>query len=255
MLFVDMHPSQRDFDNPWNQQAKSSLLVKFLTLFTSLIVPFLILYCDGVIAFEVPHVDIVNVAVVTKAGKFVILEKTNPDYNYGSEKTLNLLDGIIHSGDDPLDVAKREVLQQLGLGSMRTLQDINKVENISVKVSSTACHAERTPQQIVNKSRADMTLKEEAYIQDDSDWIYLGKYRTEPNERVGFVHTYVLKKAVPIPSSCSHQQKEDFLINLDNDGKDIKLMNPSEVEKRIKNAEFEEVKSTATLSLALLHLR
>ena len=63
--------------------------------------------------------DAVNVAVSTAEGKFAVFRQRK--YAIPGE-TLSPVGGFIDDGESPFEAARREVKEELGLGSRRTLE-------------------------------------------------------------------------------------------------------------------------------------
>lgn len=63
--------------------------------------------------YVLEYPDWVNVIAVTKKGEFVMIEQ----YRHGiSEIVTEIPAGVIEKGEDPLDAAKRELLEETGFG-------------------------------------------------------------------------------------------------------------------------------------------
>jgi len=191
------------------------------------------------------EMDAVNVAVVTAEGNFVVFEQMK----YGIPGlTLSPVGGFVDAGEAPWESAKREVMEELGLGSKKTLDQMRTVgyQNLDKQLGVTAfASTPKAPKSL------DAFKLSRGYVADDEDWIYLGKYRTAANRGGGFIYTYLLKNAVPILPEGGTQA---FKSSGDDEVQNIKFLSISEVEKSTMNGEFQEVKWAATLALSLLHL-
>jgi ADP-ribose pyrophosphatase len=190
--------------------------------------------------------DAVNVAVVTGDGNFVVFEQSK--YAIPGS-TLSPVGGFVDDGEAPWESAKREVLEELGLGSKKTLDQMKSVmkKNKSDRImDATALKAIRKQPRTVdnfNLARGDVV--------GDDDWIFLGRYRTAANRGGGFIYTYLLKNAVSIlPGGGTVHFKGSG----DDERQLIKILPIGDVKRRTMNGDFQEVKWAATLALALMHL-
>jgi ADP-ribose pyrophosphatase YjhB (NUDIX family) len=188
------------------------------------------------------EMDAVNVAVVSENGNFVVFEQGK----YGIPGiTLSPVGGFVDAGEAPWESAKREVMEELGLGSSHTLK---QMMNVGGEVTERAAFAaapktQRTVDKF-NLAKGD--------VSDDPDWIFLGRYRTAANRGAGFVYTYLLKRAVPIlPDGGTIQ----FISSGDDEKQKVRFLPIQEVEERTLNGEFQEIKWAATHALALMHLK
>lgn len=160
----------------------------------------------------------VNVIVVNMAGQFVMFRQRK----YGIEgETLSPVGGFIEGDETPIQAAKREAFEELGVGSPATLEHD--------------------------------TTENDHTTENDPDWIFLGKYRTAVNRGAGFSNFFLLKNAVPLVlDGGSHLYKGN---TGDIESQTILLMNKDEIFDAISKAQFQEVKWTAALALSLLHLQ
>ena len=176
--------------------------------------------------------------------------------------------GFIDANESPLTAAKREVLEELGLGSKATLD--KAMEGASSKVGIDAkvegSHVEQMKKLIQLTAFPD---DEEEYPtsnsqpfklstgnippnENDPDWIFLGRYRTAANRGGGFLYAYLLKNAVPlVPNGGTAQYRSEG----DDESQFLSFLNVDQVMEMISNGRFQEVKWAATFALALLHLR
>jgi len=162
--------------------------------------------------------DAVNVIVINQKNEFVVFKQSK----YGIEgTTLSPVGGFIDDGETPYLAAKREVNEELGLGS---------------------------PLQV---TQMDQSMIPDGEITGDPDWFFLGRYRTMINRGGGFVHIYLLKNAVPlVKDGGTHLYKGIG----DDESQKILFLTKSEIIKEIQKGNFKEVKWTAALGLSLLHL-
>ena len=133
------------------------------------------------------EVNAVNIIVQTIEGNFVVFKQKK--YAVPGE-TFSPVGGFVDDGEHPWISAKREVLEELGLGSRATLQRINK--NFRTRGSNSFRNDPNRVRNIVN----DVMLRDSAppqldkygipqgnisYPSDDPDWVYFGRYRTAVN--------------------------------------------------------------------------
>jgi len=85
----------------------------------------------------------------------------------------------------------------------------------------------------------------------DPDWIQLGSYRTAANRGGGFSYFFLLKNAIPI---LPNGGTKEFKGSGDNEAQNILFLTKDQILDAVSKAQFQEVKWTAALSLALLHM-
>ena len=120
--------------------------------------------------------------------------------------TLAPVGGFVELNEAPFDAAKREVKEELGLGSQRTYQRIqNDIQQPQPQEGDDNKFLFKlysdTFDKIPKMARAmDPTygLAKGTVSDDEPDWIFLGRYRTAANRGGGFLYSYLLKDAVPI---------------------------------------------------------
>ena len=212
------------------------------------------------------EVNAVNIVVQTAEGKFVVFEQEK--YAIPG-KTLSPVGGFIDANESPLTAAKRDVLEELGLGSKATLDKAmekassvvgtnmnvkgSNVEQMKKLIQSTAFPDE---EEEYPTSNADEPFKLSTGNippeENDPDWIFLGRYRTAANRGGGFLYSYLLKNAVPlVPNGgTAHYRSEG-----DDESQFLSFLNVEQIMEMISNGRFQEVKWAATFALALLHLR
>lgn len=201
------------------------------------------------------EVDAVNIIVQTIDGKFVVFNQ----YKYAIPgSTLSPVGGFIDEGESPLTSAKREVLEELGLGSKNTAQLVKDTkgdnENLYLDVSSIS-------NLIVNNANVnDPPIVDEYGLldgqskraSDDADWVFLGRYRTAANRGGGFLYSYLLKNAIPlVPNGGTTKYQGSG----DNEKQEILYLTEVEVVDALSKGRFQEVKWAATFALAMLHIK
>jgi len=217
------------------------------------------------------EMDAINVAVVTLEGKlFPVFEQMK--YAIPGT-TLSPVGGFIDPGEAPWESAKREVMEELGLGSQKTKEQIMGKMEMEIttakktKRMTTTTTTTTTVDIDDDRSAAIMSafaaipkamrvadefnLAKGDVVTDDDDWIYLGRYRTAANRGGGFIYTYLLKNAVPILPNGGTPK---FRMTGDDEAQLIKLLSLAEIKEQIKVGGFQEVKWAATYALAVLHL-
>ncbi|KAL7537025.1 hypothetical protein ACHAXR_011883 [Thalassiosira sp. AJA248-18] len=203
------------------------------------------------------EVSAVNIVVQMLDGRFVVFKQNK--YGIPGE-TLSPVGGFIDEGESPLTAAKREVLEELGLGSRRTRQTVSSESKKSVDPGETL-DLETVAKIIVEKGNSpvldefgllDGLASEVPTLEFDADWIFLGKYRTAANRGGGFLYSYLLKSAVPLIPGGGTLNYEG---TGDGESQTILFLSEEEVFKALSRGQFQEVKWTATFSLAILNLK
>mmetsp|Transcript_14690 Transcript_14690/g.27607 ORF Transcript_14690/g.27607 Transcript_14690/m.27607 type:complete len:312 (-) Transcript_14690:1951-2886(-) len=189
--------------------------------------------------------DAVNVAVATREGNFVVFEQAK----YAIPGiTLSPVGGFVDDGEAPWESAKREVLEELGLGSKHTHEQMKSVlkNKNNGRMDARAFEAIRKQPRTVDEFNLA-----KGNVDGDDDWVFLGRYRTAANRGGGFIYTYLLKNAVPIlPGGGTVHFKGIG----DDERQSIKILPFEDIKRRTINGEFQEVKWAATLALALMQL-
>jgi 8-oxo-dGTP pyrophosphatase MutT (NUDIX family) len=222
----------------------------------------------------------VNVIVHTlDENKYVVFKQHK--YAIPGE-TLSPVGGFIDTNESPLTAAKREVLEELGLGSRRTLRTIREAtkhtkgggmydnnggrtvhDDVRRTLKNTkSFDVEDIVKIIVDSSKPAMY--DEYGLMDgfaqtvpnvdyDADWAYLGRYRTSANRGGGFIYSYLLKNAIPlVPGGGTVNYNKAIG---DDESQSILYLSEEEVMKGLAGGKFQEVKWTATFALAMLHVK
>jgi 8-oxo-dGTP pyrophosphatase MutT (NUDIX family) len=161
---------------------------------------------------------------------------------------LSPVGGFINDGETPFDAARREVVEELGMGSKHTAKLLKKKKPPEKGKQDDAFEI----------PTGDIVLDEFGLAQgtvphdEQSQWRFLGRYRTAANRGGGFLYTYLLMDAVPVVETGG---TAEYLRTGDEEEQKLVSMTLNEVTKALTNAEFQEVKWTATLSLALMHIQ
>jgi ADP-ribose pyrophosphatase len=190
--------------------------------------------------------DAVNVAVVTRdkdEPKFLMFQQQK--YAIPGD-TLAPVGGFINDGETPFHAAQREVWEELGVGSPRTKSSLPNHN------SSPETHPLGDSPKSSIVPRDNYGLAWGNITDDEADsWVFLGKYRTMANRGGGFIYTYLLMDAIPLfdGGGTSAYQK-----NGDSESQTLLKMTFQEVKDAVLQGRFQEVKWTATISLALLHM-
>lgn len=212
---------------------------------------------------EAPAVNII--IQLLEENRFVVFRQKK--YAIPGE-TLSPVGGFIDLGESPLVAAKREVLEELGLGSRQTLKliqsQVKSVENTPLSSSSLGV---KDIAEIIANDAIPVAVDEYGLLVEqsswgkatpnvdsgfDSDWVFLGRYRTAANRGGGFLYSYLLKNAVPLlPGGGT--------INYvgatgDDESQTILYLTEAEVMEALSDGKFQEVKWTASFALAMLHL-
>eukprot|EP00554_Chaetoceros_debilis_P004702 CAMPEP_0194092182 /NCGR_PEP_ID=MMETSP0149-20130528/45800_1 /TAXON_ID=122233 /ORGANISM="Chaetoceros debilis, Strain MM31A-1" /LENGTH=334 /DNA_ID=CAMNT_0038777035 /DNA_START=42 /DNA_END=1042 /DNA_ORIENTATION=+ len=199
------------------------------------------------------EMDAVNVAVVTSEGKFVLFEQEK--YAIPGS-TLSPVGGFIEGKEAPFESARREVMEELGLGSPQTLHQMfvaGSLDMEHMKLAKPYSFEEMIRSmsgQHAFSLMPKMTRDVDKYNlavgnapEDDPNWIFLGKYRTAANRGGGFIYTYLLKNAVQIlPLGGT----TEFIPSGDDEAQAVRFLNAEEIQERIQD--FQEIKWSATLA-------
>ncbi|KAL7505692.1 hypothetical protein ACHAXN_003132 [Cyclotella atomus] len=212
------------------------------------------------------EVNAVNIVIQTAEGKFIVFEQEK--YAIPG-KTLSPVGGFIDENESPLTSARREVLEELGLGSKATLEKAMQMSSSSVSIDAkiqgspveqmkrliqlTALPDEvesfptADPNQFISLSTGNIPLGE-----NDPDWIFLGRYRTAANRGGGFLYSYLLKNAIPIVPNGGTAQ---YVSEGDDESQSLAFLNVEQLMEMVSGGRFQEVKWAATFALSLLHLK
>lgn len=131
------------------------------------------------------EVNAVNIVVQTAEGKFVVFKQ----YKYAVPgETFSPVGGFVDDGEHPWTSAKREVLEELGLGSSATLERVNtNFGNRDDRFRNDPKRMRNVVIDIIQHDAIQPTFDEfdipEGHIptSDDPDWVFLGRYRTAVN--------------------------------------------------------------------------
>mmetsp|Transcript_23380 Transcript_23380/g.50618 ORF Transcript_23380/g.50618 Transcript_23380/m.50618 type:complete len:236 (+) Transcript_23380:94-801(+) len=214
---------------------------------------------DWIFLEEVPAV---NIIIQTLEGRFVVFQQKK--YGIPGE-TLSPVGGFIDANESPLTSAKREVLEELGLGSRRTLRTVREglrgynngrsgdpsktldVETVAQIITSSA-----NPPVMDKFGLMEGLSRTVPSLEFDADWVFLGRYRTAANRGGGFLYSYLLKNAVPlVPGGGT----VNYAGTGDGESQKIMYLSEDQVMKSISEGKFQEVKWVATFALAMLHLK
>lgn len=183
--------------------------------------------------------DHVNVAVYTKGGKFLLFQQRK--YAIPGV-TLSPVGGFIDDKETPFDAARREVVEELGVGSRHTAQ-LLKRETKGKKFS--------IPVGKIKVDEYDLAIGD-VPLEEQSQWVFLGRYRTAANRGGGFLYTYLLVDAIPVVESGGTQQ---YIGRGDSEEQTLISMSKGDVASALLQGRFQEAKWTATLSLSLLYMQ
>mmetsp|Transcript_23702 Transcript_23702/g.36605 ORF Transcript_23702/g.36605 Transcript_23702/m.36605 type:complete len:303 (-) Transcript_23702:4-912(-) len=185
--------------------------------------------------------DAINVAVYTAEGKFLVFEQEKYAIH---GKTLSPVGGLVDDGESPFDAARREVMEELGVGSKRTWKELQQINN-----SDMPDKKKLYSQPLVLDENNE---KDGSVPGREPDWIFLGKYRTAANRGGGFSFTYLLLDAVPVAEGGG---TAEYIRTGDAEPQTLKELSMDEMSYAVQQAQFQEIKWTATLSLSLLHMQ
>jgi 8-oxo-dGTP pyrophosphatase MutT (NUDIX family) len=168
--------------------------------------------------------------VYTKEGKFLLFRQRK--YAIPGE-TLSPVGGFINDGETPFDAARREVFEELGVGSKQSMEKDLGVSTSAIVLDEFGISDGKVPN-------------------EEPQWIFLGRYRTAANRGGGFVYSYLIMDAVPLVKGGG---TADFLGTGDAEKQELVVLSKEEVEAALVRGEFKEVKWTATMSLSLLYMQ
>ena len=87
--------------------------------------------------YVLEYPDWVNTSAITKDGMFVFVRQ----YRYAIGKTVNeLCAGVIEKGEDPMDAAKRELMEETGFGGGKWQKWMTISANPSTHTNLTHCY-------------------------------------------------------------------------------------------------------------------
>jgi 8-oxo-dGTP pyrophosphatase MutT (NUDIX family) len=191
------------------------------------------------------EMDAVNIIVMTAHDQLF------PVFRQGKYaipgETLSPVGGFVDAGEAPFESARREVMEELGLGSRVTLKAMQKEEGENTNEKA-AFAAIRKRERTVD----DFHLAEGDTSEAEVDWVFLGRYRTAANRGGGFIYTYLLKNAVPIVAGGG---TTTYQMTGDDESQEIVLLSLEQIKNHMTQGHFQEVKWAATIALALLHLQ
>ena len=194
------------------------------------------------------EMDAVNVIVQDQTGKFPVFKQGKYAIPW---ETYSPVGGFVDNGEAPWESARREVIEELGLGSRKTLDVIrSKISSSNHQYSDHKSAFAAIPK--MHQSLDSFGLAVGDTMTEEIDWVFLGRYRTAANRGGGFIYTYLLKNAVPVVENGG---TSNFQITGDDEAQEIHFLTHDELQSHLKGGFFQEVKWAATIALALLHLQ
>jgi len=199
------------------------------------------------------EMNAVNVAVLDAGGKFVVFEQEK--YAIPG-KTLSPVGGFIDRGEAPWEAARREVKEELGLGSVRTLQrmkdlgyDLDNPDGAGGMKDDIFYNSTLKMDRVVD----EYGLAKGIVPEDESeDWIFLGRYRTAANRGGGFIYTYLLKNAMPV---LPNGGTINFVPSGDDEAQKMLFYTMDQIQQHVLDGNFQEIKWAATMANSLLHMK
>jgi ADP-ribose pyrophosphatase YjhB (NUDIX family) len=155
-------------------------------------------------------------------------------------ETLSPVGGFINDNESPFEAARREVFEELGVGSKQSLQRMGASNDHTFPLGTNAIVLD------------EFGIADGNVPDDEPQWIFLGRYRTAANRGGGFVYTYLLMDAVPLVKDGGTAH---FSRTGDAEKQELVSLSKKQVETALVHGEFKEVKWTATMSLSLLHMQ
>ena len=202
----------------------------------------------------------VNIVVQTLDNRFVVFHQNK--YAIPGD-TLSPVGGFIDDGESPFTAARREVLEELGLGSRKTLERVAEavitseegLHNNDGGSSSVSALSVSQVKNAISQTALpilDSTGLPGGQVENDPDWVFLGRYRTAANRGGGFLYSYLLKNAVPLVQGGGILA---YVGSGDDEQQEILYLTEDEVLEAVSEGKFQEVKWAATFALSLLHLK
>jgi len=195
----------------------------------------------------------VNAVIVDEQGNFLVYQQEK--YAIPGE-TLSIVGGFVEDNESPYMAAIREVMEEMGMGSRghrdheQNLQEVNQHQDVAPEEEGSEQEHRKLSSFSHDVTEWDAEIGR--ISNDDPDWVYLGKYRTAANRGGGFTYSYLLKNAVPIlPNGGTNE----FQPEGDDEKLDLLYLNENDIMDALSRSAFKEVKWTATLALAMLHIR
>jgi len=180
--------------------------------------------------------DAINVAVYTHEGKFLVFQQRK--YAIPGE-TWSPVGGFIEDGESPFDAARREVWEELGMGSRQSKETFSKDKK-------------KTPfGRVVDVTLDEFGMPEGTVPEEEPDWVFLGRYRTMANRGGGFLYAYLVMNAVPLVEgggTATYNRRGD------DESQKLLFLSKEEARQAIQQHKFQEVKWAATMSLSLSHM-
>lgn len=150
--------------------------------------------------------------------------------------------GFIDDTETPFDAARREVVEELGVGSRHTarlLKRETKGKEFGIPVGE------------IKVDEYDLAIGN-VPLEEQSQWSFLKRYRAAANRGGGFLYTYLLVDAIPVVESGGTQQ---YVGRGDSEDQTLLSLSKDEVANALLEGRFQEAKWTACLSLALLYMQ
>lgn len=207
------------------------------------------------------EINAVNIVVQTTEGKFIVFQQRK----YAIPGVIiSPVGGFIDEGESPLTAAKREVVEELGMGSRGTLEKVKSLNNpnrirfppdvVIDAIARTALPDEIDPTTTAVSGRGGgLSSGRIPPNENDPDWVFLGRYRTAANRGGGFLYSYLLKNAIPISQGSGNRIYGGR--SGDDESQKILYLSQEEVFTALSEGKFQEVKWAATFALSLLHLK
>ena len=206
--------------------------------------------------------DAINVAVYTKDGNFLVFAQRK--YAIPGE-TWSPVGGFIDNEETPFEAARREVYEELGVGSTQTKK---QQQHLLLSDASSASSSGGNPfdkkHRQNNKDKDDANNNNKPMVdeygllvgtvpeEETSDWVFLGRYRTMANRGGGFVYAYLLRNAVPLVEGGG---TESYQTSGDDESQRLLRLSKDATLQALQTGKFQEIKWAATMSLAVQQLQ
>lgn len=189
--------------------------------------------------------------------------------------TLSPVGGFINNGESPFDAARREIWEELGVGSRHTKSLIDRHNGDAASILQHSKETKESPFGVMQKDAAvaaaaagtdgnqsggshvggvqhdEFGLAVGDVTDDEPDWIFLGRYRTMANRGGGFLYAYAVVNAVPlVPGGGT----PSYTSTGDDEEQQLMLLSKEETRRAVETAQFQEIKWAGTMVLALMHI-
>ena len=147
--------------------------------------------------------------------------------------------GFIDDTETPFDAARREVVEELGVGSRHTarlLKRETKGKEFGIPVGE------------IKVDEYDLAIGN-VPLEEQSQWSFLKRYRAAANRGGGFLYTYLLVDAIPVVESGGTQQ---YVGRGDSEEQTLLSLSKDEVENALLRGEISRGKMDGMLESIII---